>query len=63
MSKRPSTDFVQVLSESGVPVTEKDFETKLKQEVVGLVVRFRMTPKCHRFGVGFALQWSRHVFG
>ncbi|HHF0547255.1 baseplate J/gp47 family protein [Vibrio alginolyticus] len=35
MSKRPSTDFVQVLSESGVPVTEKDFETKLKQEVVG----------------------------
>ncbi|MEH0666436.1 baseplate J/gp47 family protein [Vibrio scophthalmi] len=35
MSKRPNADFVEILSESGVPVTEDEFETKLKQEVVG----------------------------
>ncbi len=35
MSKRPSADFVEILSESGVPVTEDEFEAKLKQEVVG----------------------------
>lgn len=35
MSKRPSADFIDILSESGVPVTEEEFEAKLKQEVVG----------------------------
>ncbi|MCY9853171.1 baseplate J/gp47 family protein [Vibrio mediterranei] len=35
MSKRPNADFVEILSESGVPVTEDEFEAKLKQEVVG----------------------------
>ncbi|MEZ8062142.1 MULTISPECIES: baseplate J/gp47 family protein [Vibrio] len=35
MSKRPNADFVEILSESGVPVTEEEFEAKLKQEVVG----------------------------
>ncbi|CDT98536.1 NAD synthase [Vibrio coralliirubri] len=35
MSKRPSADFIEILSESGVPVTEDEFETQLKQEVVG----------------------------
>ncbi|CAK2096607.1 Baseplate protein J-like domain-containing protein [Vibrio crassostreae] len=35
MSKRPSADFIDILSESGVPVTEEEFEAKLKQEVAG----------------------------
>ncbi|MGF1744986.1 baseplate J/gp47 family protein [Vibrio minamisatsumaniensis] len=35
MSKRPSIDFIKILSESGVPVIEDEFEAKLKQEVVG----------------------------
>lgn len=35
MSKRPNAGFVEILSESGVPVTEDEFEAKLKQEVVG----------------------------
>ncbi|CAK3479846.1 Baseplate protein J-like domain-containing protein [Vibrio crassostreae] len=35
MSKRPSANFIKILSESGVPVTEDEFETKLKLEVVG----------------------------
>ncbi|MBY7871710.1 baseplate J/gp47 family protein [Vibrio fluvialis] len=35
MSKRPNADFVEILSELGVPVTEDEFEAKLKQEVVG----------------------------
>ncbi|NOH78507.1 hypothetical protein F0231_01990 [Vibrio sp. RE86] len=35
MSKRPNADFVEILSESGVPVAEDEFEAKLKQEVVG----------------------------
>ncbi|MFA0230718.1 hypothetical protein AB4491_17245, partial [Vibrio sp. 10N.261.45.A7] len=35
MSKRPNADFVEILSESGVPVTEDEFEAKLKQEVAG----------------------------
>ena len=35
MRKRPNADFVEILSESGVPVTEDEFEAKLKQEVVG----------------------------
>lgn len=35
MSKRPSADFIEILSESGVPVTEDEFEAKLKQEVLG----------------------------
>ncbi|MBN3492069.1 baseplate J/gp47 family protein [Vibrio neptunius] len=35
MSKRPNADFVEILSESGVPVTEDEFEAKLKHEVVG----------------------------
>ncbi|MFA0233608.1 baseplate J/gp47 family protein [Vibrio sp. 10N.222.55.C7] len=35
MSKRPSANFIKILSESGVPVTEDEFEAKLKLEVVG----------------------------
>ena len=35
MSNRPNADFIEILSESGVPVTEDEFEAKLKQEVVG----------------------------
>ncbi|MFA0054946.1 baseplate J/gp47 family protein [Vibrio echinoideorum] len=35
MSKRPSANFIKILSESGIPVTEDEFEAKLKLEVVG----------------------------
>lgn len=35
MSKRPTADFVEILSESGVPVTEEALEAKLKTEVTG----------------------------
>lgn len=35
MSKRPSANFIKILSESGVPVTSNEFEAKLKLEVVG----------------------------
>ncbi|WED29050.1 baseplate J/gp47 family protein [Vibrio sp. DW001] len=35
MSKRPTADFVKILSDAGVPVTEAELETKLKQEVSG----------------------------
>ncbi|MFS1463854.1 baseplate J/gp47 family protein [Vibrio lentus] len=35
MSKRPSANFIKILSESGVPVTKDEFEAKLKLEVVG----------------------------
>lgn len=35
MSKRPTADFVQILADSGVPVTEAELETKLKEEVSG----------------------------
>lgn len=35
MSKRPSADFVEILAESGVPVTEDALEAKLKTEVTG----------------------------
>ena len=34
MSKRPTADFIDILSESGVPVTEADFEKTLKNDVV-----------------------------
>ncbi|MFB9135726.1 baseplate J/gp47 family protein [Vibrio olivae] len=34
MSKRPTADFIDILSESGVPVTEADFEKVLKSDVV-----------------------------
>ncbi|MEW2682074.1 baseplate J/gp47 family protein [Vibrio cholerae] len=33
MSKRPQADFVEILSESGVPVTEDAFEAALKADV------------------------------
>ncbi len=33
MSKRPQADFVEILSESGVPVTEDAFEAELKADV------------------------------
>ncbi len=32
---RPTTDFITILSDSGVPVTVDAFEEKLKQEVIG----------------------------
>ncbi|WP_375750954.1 baseplate J/gp47 family protein [Vibrio sp. HN007] len=35
MSSRPKADFIAILSQSGVPVTEEAMETKLKQEVSG----------------------------
>ncbi|WP_417585279.1 baseplate J/gp47 family protein [Nitrincola sp.] len=35
MSKRPTADFVEILAESGIPVTEDALETKLKTEVTG----------------------------
>lgn len=35
MSKRPTADFVEILAESGVPVTEEALEAKLKTEVTG----------------------------
>jgi len=35
MSKRPTADFVGILAESGVPVTEDALEAKLKTEVTG----------------------------
>jgi hypothetical protein len=35
MSKRPTADFVEILAESGVPVTEDALEAKLKTEVTG----------------------------
>ncbi|PFG55750.1 baseplate J-like protein [Vibrio sp. ES.051] len=35
MNKRPSADFIEILSESGVPVTEEALEVELKQKVVG----------------------------
>lgn len=35
MSKRPTADFVDILAESGVPVTEEALEAKLKTEVTG----------------------------
>ncbi|MCG6368902.1 baseplate J/gp47 family protein [Vibrio fluvialis] len=33
MSKRPTADFVEILADSGIPVTEDELETKLKAEV------------------------------
>ncbi|MCG6507591.1 hypothetical protein K6U15_12675, partial [Vibrio parahaemolyticus] len=35
MSKRPTADFVAILADSGIPVTEDELETKLKAEVSG----------------------------
>lgn len=35
MSKRPTADFVEILADSGIPVTEDELETKLKAEVSG----------------------------
>lgn len=35
MSKRPMADFLKILSDSGVPVTENALEEKLRQEVIG----------------------------
>ncbi|MFG0773035.1 baseplate J/gp47 family protein [Vibrio plantisponsor] len=35
MSKRPTADFVDILEQSGVPVTEEALEAKLKTEVTG----------------------------
>lgn len=35
MSKRTSADFVEILAESGIPVTEDALEAKLKTEVTG----------------------------
>ncbi|MBY7811603.1 baseplate J/gp47 family protein [Vibrio fluvialis] len=35
MSKRPTADFVEILAESGIPVTEDALEAKLKTEVTG----------------------------
>ncbi|MGF1764918.1 baseplate J/gp47 family protein [Aliivibrio kagoshimensis] len=35
MSKRPEPDFIDILAQSNVPVTEEELEAKLKIEVVG----------------------------
>lgn len=35
MSKRPTADFIEILAESDVPVTESEMETVLKTEVAG----------------------------